>query len=128
MLKKISKISIASVGLLPFLALAQDSGNSFNGQYVTDFLTTIGDWINILIPTLIGLALVVFFWGLVTYIWGGGTDKEKAKGLMIWGVVAIAIMVSIWGVVSLLQNVFGISGVDSSTLDFPAVPGIGEDL
>ena len=42
---------------VPFIAFAQDA---------TDVLTTITDVIEVLIPIIIGIAVVVFLWGVIT--------------------------------------------------------------
>ncbi len=35
-------------------------------------------------------------------------DKEQAKKTMLWGVVAIFVMASVWGLVSFIGSSFGI--------------------
>ncbi len=61
-----------------------------------------------LIPVLFGLALIVFFWGLIQYLRSGLGDKqvEEAKSLMLWGVIIIFVMVSVWGLVKILTDTF----------------------
>lgn len=85
---------------LPLLASAQ----SLQGA-----LTTIGNLANNLVAFLIVIAIIVFFFGLIKYL-GGGTEM-KAKGLqiMLYGIIALFVMVSVWGLVRLLQNTFGIT-------------------
>ena len=62
-----------------------------------------------LIPILIGLAIITFAWGVFNYTRSGMGDKaqlEGAKSLMFWGVVVFFAMVSVWGLVSIIQNIF----------------------
>ena len=63
-----------------------------------------------LVPILLGIALVVFVWGLVVFIAQSGNDqaREVGKQRMIWGLVALFIIVSVWGIVLLLQELFGV--------------------
>ena len=70
--------------------------------------TDIGDIVNTLIPIVFAIALLVFFWGLVRYIFGAEHDKEKAKKTMLWGVIALFVMASIWGLVTFLGENLGI--------------------
>ena len=69
----------------------------------TDFPSLVGIFID-LIATATGvlgsLAVLVFFLGLVRFIFKAGDAKavEEGKSLMIWGVVALFVMVSIWGI------------------------------
>jgi hypothetical protein len=38
------------------------------------------------------------------YIWSAGNEKEEGKKIMIWGVIALFVMTSIWGLISFVQN------------------------
>jgi hypothetical protein len=66
-------------------------------------------FIDPLIPILIGLAIIIFAWGLYKYLKSGMGDKDAiigAKSLMFWGAIIIFVMVSVWGLVAIFQNVF----------------------
>jgi hypothetical protein len=64
-----------------------------------------------MIPLAVGLGVVAFFWYLVQYIWKGGDSADNKttsmKG-MGYSILAIFVMVSIWGIVGLLGGMFGI--------------------
>lgn len=96
--------------LAPAVSFAASNGMSF--EWVTGSLSAFDAVLKKLLPILISLAIILFVWGLVIFIFNSGGD-EKAKGegkqKMIWGIVAIFVMVSIWGFVSILRNVFGIT-------------------
>lgn len=64
-----------------------------------------------LVPILVTLGLVVFLWGLVRYLWskGGKADIENAKNLMKWGLVTLFVMVSVWGIIDLMQSALNIN-------------------
>jgi hypothetical protein len=53
-----------------------------------------------------GLALIFFFWGLARLIFSAGDEKgrEDGKKIMLWGIIALFIMFSVWGIVQLLQR------------------------
>lgn len=98
----------------PFLAGAQT---------VFNVLGVITSVLNGVMVLLITLAIVVFFWGLIKYIFNkGGGEKEGAEGatLMIWGIIALFVMLSIWGIIGLLRNTFGVT---ANTGPIPAPPG-----
>lgn len=99
MLNRIYKIYFA-LGLvaLPLLTFAQQLGKTRTLLESAQYIVT-----NILIPLAFTLALLLFFWGMVKYIWSAG-DKEEGKKIMVWGVVALFVMSSIWGIVSFLQG------------------------
>ncbi|MBX4192080.1 hypothetical protein KW798_01190 [Candidatus Parcubacteria bacterium] len=86
---------------LPLVAAAQN---------ITTALLRINDIVNILIPLMIALALVAFFWGLVKYIWSSGEGHEQGKNVMIAGLVALFLMVSVFGIIRLVGDTFGVNG------------------
>ena len=64
---------------------------------------------NPLIILLFAVATLVFAWGVVLYIIGSyGSDSriERAKSIMLWGIIGMFIMASAWGIVGLLCNFF----------------------
>ena len=76
----------------------------------------VGTIINILIPAMMALAVLAFFWGLVKYIASASDEaaKEGGKTLMIWGMIALFIMVALWGILGWVQGTLGITGTLSS--------------
>lgn len=69
------------------------------------------DIINTLFPALVGLAILFFFWGTAQFILNGSADKsrEEGKKKMLWGVIALFVMVSIIGILNFIGNVFDIT-------------------
>ena len=62
-----------------------------------------------LVALIVGLAVLVFLWGIVKYIWKGEDEnaRKEAKQFMFWGIVGIAVMVSVWALVAMIANFFG---------------------
>jgi len=83
---------------------------------LTQLISFAGDVLNRLIPVLIAVALVVFFWGLIQYI----RTHKGGKDIMIAGLVGLFIMVSVWGIIRIAQNTLGVGGGGSPTV--PQVP------
>ena len=80
----------------------------------SDVICIFIDLISTAIPIVAGLALVVFFWGLANFILKAGDEKgrEEGKNVMKWGIVALFVLVSIWGIVMFLHgDIFGYSPV-----------------
>ncbi|MFA6270213.1 MAG: hypothetical protein WC657_03335 [Candidatus Paceibacterota bacterium] len=75
---------------------------------IDGLITDIGNIINKIIPIMFALALLGFFYGLVKYIFGKEDDKDAAKKTMIWGVVALFVMASVWGLVRFIGTAVGI--------------------
>ncbi|MCX6753076.1 MAG: hypothetical protein NTW62_01855 [Candidatus Nomurabacteria bacterium] len=66
-----------------------------------------------IIPFIMALSFAVFFWGIVQYLLGANEETKRTKGreFMIWGIVGLAVMISIWGFVAVLGNTFGVQNV-----------------
>lgn len=73
---------------------------------------SIGSLVALAIPIAAALALLAFFWGLALYLFNFGEGKEdaqkKGRNLMIYGILAIFVIVSVFGIARLLQKSFGI--------------------
>jgi zinc transporter ZupT len=62
------------------------------------------------IPLILTLAVATFVWGVVQYVINDQEEAKKEKGrmFMIWGVIGITVMVSVWGLVGILGSTFNI--------------------
>jgi hypothetical protein len=64
-----------------------------------------------LIPFAIGLAVLAFFWFLITFIVKGQDDPKKQQESLAgmgYSILAIFVMVSIWGIIGFFGSIFGI--------------------
>ena len=79
--------------------------------------------INPLIVVMFSIALAYFLYGLVVFIKNAASKDARATGQqhMLWGLVGMVIMVSVFGILNLLINTFGIKGVDveNQKIDMP---------
>ena len=92
---------------------------SASAEGLSGVLTAFSKLINAAIPVVLALAVLYFFWGLAQYVLYSADEakKEEGRNIMIWGIVALFIMVSVWGVIRLLQQTFGVE--DQTTI----IPG-----
>lgn len=76
---------------------------------------TFGELVNVLVIILNNATAVLVILGLVVYFYGVSTNimsfdsekgKEKVKAYFFWGVIVLFVMVSIWGIIEILQNTF----------------------
>lgn len=76
-----------------------------------------------LVPLLGAVAFLIFVWGVARFIRSAGSEKEigESKNLIIWGIVGIFVLVTIWGIVAFLQGEFGFG-------DKPFIPQIPTKL
>lgn len=120
-MKKIYYYTIASILLLPTVSNAALSG-------VKGLLTDVKDIVKSLIPITFGLVFVFFFYGIAKFVYEAGNpeSKNKNKSIIYWGVIALTVMVSIWGIIALIQNILGIDktvGNSQSPSSYDLSPG-----
>ncbi len=132
-MKNLIRTSLLAASLLaPFAAFAAFAvGASSNGSWFFSFgsgnagiaacgaticyiAQTILYLINaVLVPLVFAISFIVFLWGVAsTYIISRGdeTAVEHGHRLILWGLVGFAVMVSIWGLVNIVANTFGLAG------------------
>jgi len=111
-MKKLALIAGAlALPLTSFAALGNISG----------LVADIGGIVNQVIPILFAIALLGFFYGLVVYIFGKEDNKDQAKKTMIWGVIALFVMASVWGLVRFIGTAVGVNE-DTAPPVTPLIP------
>ena len=95
-----SALTLATVAL-PALASAAS---------IYDLLALANNVLNAAIALLITAAVVAVFYGTIKAIFSpAATDKKEGWKVALMGVFAVFIMVSIWGIIHLLQNTFSVT-------------------
>lgn len=99
---KIKKLLPLGVALLPFVAFAQN---------INSVINTVMGILNAIVPLLIAIAVVVFLWGVITYVTAGGDEEKRktAKSYMIYGIIGLFVMVAVWGLVNILGSTLGLN-------------------
>ncbi len=99
----------------PILAMAQTTAFSILG--------VVQNMMKIIIPMLITAAVLYFIFGVVKYVVAADADdKGKAKDIVIRGIIGLFVIVSIWGLVGIIQSTFGIGAGGTITQD--QIPGV----
>jgi hypothetical protein len=113
-------ILISSAVLFPSFALAALDG-------LKGLIKQVGGILNSLIPVIFALCLIFFFWGLGQFILHAGDEKTRAEGRnkMIWGIIALFVFISIYGILTAISSLTGIqpSGFPGSGGLPPPIPG-----
>ena len=82
-----------------------------------DALTKIHSILNLTVPVILLLGIAYFVWGVVQYVIGNSEEAKKSgRTRIIYGIVGLAIIVSVWGIVGILANTFGINDVTAPTV------------
>lgn len=87
---------------LPEITFAQEDFKGAVGS-ITDMLLSV-------VPILVSLALLFFFWGLAEYVFSAADEvKEGSKQRMLWGIIGLFVITAIWGIVLFISGSIGIT-------------------
>jgi len=105
--------------LLPLGVLAQ--GSAITDSACRGNIKTVADFFNFftclisrsIVPLLITAGTVVFIYGVVQYIAGANdqTKREEGRKFILWGIIGLFVIISVWGLVGLLSNTFQFGNV-----------------
>lgn len=117
------RISLFLASLFPTLVFAQanvEAGINNIGGLIKTFNDSV---VRNLAALCLTAAVAAFFAGIVQYIWGkrnGSAEKTKlGADFMLWGLVALFVMFSVWGIVKYAQGVFGIQ--NKTDIEIPQI-------
>ncbi|HEY4522373.1 MAG TPA: hypothetical protein VJH91_01905 [Candidatus Paceibacterota bacterium] len=115
------RLFVAAIALVPGIALAAPrTYHELANYFVTIIDTATG--------MLIVAGIVIYFFGISTGLVSKGEDAQsKLRIYMLWGLIVLFVMVSIWGILRLVQNTLFMGDpyspdVGSSGFEDPFVP------
>jgi uncharacterized membrane-anchored protein len=77
---------------------------------IPSIISAVHNFLGMLVPVIISAAVVALLYGIAMYILktGSGDEKGYEQGVrvMLWGIIALFVMVSVWGFVAILQDMF----------------------
>ena len=116
-MKKKILAAVTLLALTPNVALAQMNMGFFN-----DVISKVIGLLNSIIPLFLALAAVFFIWGVLQFVSSGDDEeaRKSARSRMINGVIAIFVMVSLWGFVDVLVDAFGLENKVPAVVEVPA--------
>ncbi|MEK7128334.1 MAG: pilin [Patescibacteria group bacterium] len=139
MKKKLVVLSGFILGLAPVAVFAQGTSSDVVGG--TSFTASCGDadivsggniaylictfqailrWI---IPVVVVLGLVYFVWGVASYVIGNDEEaKKKGRDRMIYGIIGLAVIVALWGLVNILIGTFNLRGNERRSIPTVLIP------
>ena len=81
-------------------------------QTFSDLVNIFVRLISLALPVVSALAFLVFLWGLIKFIYRAGGDEkavEEGKSLMIWGLIALFILLSFRAILYFAYSDLGFS-------------------
>ena len=121
---KLLIVSASVLSALVFGAAATDL------NFFTGLVTQLQSLVNLLVPLVIAIGLLLFIWGLVQYIVASGDEAatEEGRRKMVWGVIALFVIVSVWGLVALLGQLTGVGQNRASFYSPPISRGVSPGM
>jgi len=132
MKKKLMVLSGIVLGVAPVVALAQGvqiagtktvcGVGTLQAGTINGLLCKVSQILGAVVPVLIALGVVYFVWGVVSYMIGGDEEaKKKGRDKIIYGIIGLAVIIGVWGLVNILTRTFGVDnnqGIVLPTVDF----------
>ncbi len=121
-MRTISSYCIASVAalFLPLVAAAQTK------KTLATVIDLIISYANRILVLMMGIAVVMFVYYVIKYFIRADADRTEAGTYVMWSLIGFFVILSMWGLVNILQNTFGLqnelnrpSGWTSFTNIFP---------
>lgn len=115
MSKLIKGLGVLSLFVVPFMAFAGPTptvpgGTVVGGPTVFNLLFTITNIMNVVIPILITAAVLYTIYGVIKYATAKESeDQAEGRRVIISGIIGLFVIVSIWGLVAVLNSTFGIN-------------------
>jgi len=82
-----------------------------------------GDMLLYVAPFIISLTVLAFLWGLFNLVRSNSEKAYKeAKQMIFFGIIALFVMVSVWGLVKILYNSINFGADPSRPAQGPGIP------
>lgn len=108
-----------TIPLVQLFAVGPSGTSAQTSSFCPSTLGTIADFFNYatcilsksIIPLLVTLALVTFMYGVVEFIAHADDENKRAEGrkFMLWGVIGMFVMLSVFGILGVLSNTLGLN-------------------
>lgn len=113
-----SKIPFFVLYLLMFTPVASFAAP---GDDIVSLGTYVGGLFTASSVLFVSMAIAVFLYGVLKYV-GSGDNEEKrteARSTMVYGIVVLFVMVSLWGLVNFLGNTFNFDNTFIESANIP---------
>jgi hypothetical protein len=80
-------------------------------ELITEITKFVGKYLT---PLIITLAFAAFLYGVLVYFIRVTDDikkREEGRKYMIWGIIALFVMFSLWGILKIINTTFGVTNI-----------------
>jgi len=122
------KLIIALVSFSPLTAFAQtiaaSGANPSSISDATSLAQRLTYLFDVAIDVFIAFAVLWIIVSVVVWLVKTGEDKAKWRNNALWGIVGLAIILCIWGLVHILTSTFNTANNGLNASEIPTVPQI----
>lgn len=82
-----------------------------SGPNIANLIGQANAVLNTIVPFLVGVAVLIVIWGVFNYVLSAAEEEKRAEArlFIVWGIIFIFLMLSVWGFVNILVNSFSLS-------------------
>ena len=117
----------SATGYSPYSSVSGSYGSSQCGSNNNTLCTliqrTIG-YLNQILVLLIGLAVVVFVYYVFKYFIQPNENRKEAGSYVLYSVIGFFVILSLWGLVNIVQNTFGVGNQGFGTRSWNDISNI----
>ena len=96
--------------LFPLTAFAAD-------KKLSDIINTIVSYLGDILFLLMALAVVIFVWYVIKYFIMPNESRKEAGQYVMYSLIGFFVILSMWGIVSVISNTLDIGGAGPQTWD-----------
>lgn len=113
------KILAFCVMFMPFMASAATDFSTVDKSVVS-----LGGLLKSATTLILALAVVYFLWNVFKFVMAAGDEEKRKEGQqgIIYGLIGIAVMVSVWGLVAFLTGSTGIGAGTAGSAPTIVIP------
>lgn len=116
------KIASLTAGIMAFAPMAAFAQYTVRTGFIDSVLNLVAKLISFAFPALTAVAVIVFVYSMIRYILASAEDKTKDRKGLVYSLFALFIIVSLFGILKLVQNITGTGG--NNTIDATQVPRV----
>jgi hypothetical protein len=113
-------LTLITLSSLPTFSFAQTQLTY--GRPIAEGLASIQYFIQLLNVILPSLAVIIFFWLVVKFIWDKSKGEKGDPKSLLWGIVALAVLFGVYGLVRLMASFVGVNTDGNTRITAPALP------
>lgn len=103
--------------IAPFIAFAQQK----NLRTIIDLVI---DYLNRILVLMIGVAVVMFVFYIIKYFIKADAERKEAGPYVMWSLIGFFVILSLWGLVNILQNTFDLKNENNQPASWTSFQGL----